>query len=50
MSNNTIHLILDETSAMHLQKEHFFIIGGYLIDKINYIKSKCQNIEKKLEN
>lgn len=48
MNNNTIHLILDETSAMHLQHEQYFIIGGYLIDNINYIRSKCQKIEKNL--
>lgn len=47
--NNTLHLVLDETSAMHLKHEQYFIIGGYLIDNINYIKSKCKKIETHLK-
>ena len=48
--NSTINLILDEASAMHLKEERYFIIGGYLIDDVNYIKSKCQKIELLLKN
>lgn len=49
-NNNTLYLVLDEASAMHHKHEPYFIIGGYLIDDINYIKSKCNEIEKKLKD
>jgi len=49
LSNKTIYLVIDELSGMHLKNERYFGIGGYLINDINYIRSKCKKIEQKLK-
>lgn len=49
LNSKTIYLIIDELSGMHLKNERYFGIGGYLINDINYIRSKCKKIEQKLK-
>lgn len=42
------YLVLDESGAMHLKNERYFIIGGYLTTNINKVKSCHKKIEKEV--
>lgn len=42
------YLVLDESGAMHLKDERYFVIAGYLTTDINKIKSCHRKIEKEI--
>lgn len=47
-NSKEIYVVLDETSALHLKDNDYFIIGGYIVEDIDNLKYKCKSIEKKL--
>lgn len=40
------YIVLDESGAMHLKKERFFVIGGFITNDLHKVKSAHKRIEK----
>lgn len=44
-----LYIVLDESGAMHLKNERYFIIGGFYTSELHDITSFHKNIEKNLK-
>lgn len=40
------YIVLDESGAMHLKKERFFVIGGFITNDLHKVKSVHKKIER----
>lgn len=40
------YIVLDESGAMHLKKERFFVIGGFITNDLHKVKSTHKRIER----
>lgn len=40
------YIVLDESGAMHLKKERFFVIGGFITNDLHKVKSVHKKVER----
>lgn len=43
------YIVLDESGAMHLKKERFFVIGGFITNDLHQVISSHKRIEKEVK-
>lgn len=43
------YIVLDESGAMHLKNERYFIIGGFMTQELHKVKSLHKRIEKRIK-
>ena len=43
------YIVLDESGAMHMKDERYFVIGGYITNELHKVKSVHKKIERKIK-